>query len=368
MTPIVGHTRAGAISRPVEGILRSAIGSLRCLLAVLLLLPAFVACREAPPGKSAEAPPQAQKISRAYEDGPLHVRLHVNKDRLTVAESLQLTLEADAPEGYEVQFPPMGQKLDELRITDYRTDGPELTAEGLVRTRKRYTLEPFLSGPYTIAPMEIVFLPPAKDSEKSSDRESRRIRTEELTIQVRSLLGEERGELQLHPIFGPVELPRSLVPWMAAGAGLALLAGLGAAGFWWTRRRRGGKDHAVPPPLPPQELAYRQLQEILDDGLLDQGAFKDLFSRISDVIRLYMENRFGLHAPKLTTEEFLATLHGRSPFTPEQQHLLDEFLKRCDLVKFAADSVTREEAERHIEACRAFIDATRSEPGGNGAD
>ena len=169
-------------------------------------------------------------------------------------------------------------------------------------------------------------------------------------------------------MFGPVELPRSPLPWLALGAGLAVLAGLGAAGIWWSRRRHGGKGHAAPPPLPPHELAYRQLQEILDDGLLDRGALKDFFSRISDVIRSYIENRFGLHAPKLTTEEFLATLHGRSPFTAEQQHLLDEFLKRCDLVKFAADTVTRDEAERHIEACRAFIDATRPEPGGNGAD
>ena len=56
---------------------------------------------------------------------------------------------------------------------------------------------------------------------------------------------------------------------------------------------------------------------------------------MSDTIRWYLEERFDFHAPERTTEEFLYELQGTNLLTPDQKDSLGEFLKRCDLVKFA---------------------------------
>ena len=56
---------------------------------------------------------------------------------------------------------------------------------------------------------------------------------------------------------------------------------------------------------------------------------------MSDTIRWYLEERFDFHAPERTTEEFLYELQGTNLLTPDQKESLGEFLKRCDLVKFA---------------------------------
>ena len=58
-------------------------------------------------------------------------------------------------------------------------------------------------------------------------------------------------------------------------------------------------------------------------------------SLVSDTVRWYLEERFDFHAPERTTEEFLYELQGTNLLTPDQKDSLGEFLKRCDLVKFA---------------------------------
>ncbi|NLJ27995.1 hypothetical protein [Desulforhabdus amnigena] len=334
---------------------------MKSVLIIMSVLLSLHACKSAGSEESQKPPQPVKTIKRVYEEKPLYVRLSVDKDTISVAEQLHLTLEADAPEGYEARFPDLGQKLGEFRITDYKIDPPQLSAENLVRTRRFYTLEPFLAGEYHIAPMEIVFLTKSNAKADSSDLETHTIRTEELTVKVHSLLGEDRNKLEIHPIYGPVELPRSPIPLSYILAMPAAILCIGGCGFWWLKMRKKKNGGEASPPISPHEFAYRQLQEILEENFLDRGEFKLFFSRISDVVRYYIENRFGLHAPKLTTEEFLATVHRKNPFSPEHQRLLDDFLNHCDLVKFAEHHPTGEEAQKSIEACKAFIDATRQE-------
>jgi hypothetical protein len=113
------------------------------------------------------------------------------------------------------------------------------------------------------------------------------------------------------------------------------------------------------PVLPPHELAYRQLQEIIDERLIERGELKLFFSKISDVLRSYIENRFGIHAPKRTTEEFLSDIGRDASFPSDYKGLLVGFLQNCDLVKFAEHFPSPEEAAKAVDSCRAFVDATR---------
>ena len=65
------------------------------------------------------------------------------------------------------------------------------------------------------------------------------------------------------------------------------------------------------------------------------GQPREFCIAVSDTIRWYLEGRFDFHAPERTTEEFLYELQGTNLLTPDQKGSLGEFLKRCDLVKFA---------------------------------
>ena len=79
----------------------------------------------------------------------------------------------------------------------------------------------------------------------------------------------------------------------------------------------------------------------------------------SDIVRLYIEQRFRVTVTRRTTEEFLRDLLGGSDAAlARHQGLLGEFLHQCDIVKFAAQSLTLQNMESLRQSARAFVLAT----------
>ena len=76
-------------------------------------------------------------------------------------------------------------------------------------------------------------------------------------------------------------------------------------------------------------------------------------------MRTYVELRFGLRAPELTTEEFLREARQGGELTAEHRDLLTGFLESCDRVKFAGYRPEDDESLATLRAARAFIDDTR---------
>jgi hypothetical protein len=153
----------------------------------------------------------------------------------------------------------------------------------------------------------------------------------------------------IRDIRGPkYDLPEYLLP---ALIGAAVLIALGIYGLWRRRRHRAARI------LLPHEIALQRLEAI---GALMQPARAREFSiAASDIVRLYIEQRFRVTATRRTTEEFLRDLLGSADAALAQhQGLLGEFLHQCDIVKFAAQSLTPLNMESLRESARAFVLAT----------
>ena len=164
-----------------------------------------------------------------------------------------------------------------------------------------------------------------------------------------------------HPLASPADGLRDIAPpieipsgdeWLwwtlgtiALGAALILLAR-------WLRRRR--QRQLFVPPIPAHERARRKLQEALD--LYDQP--KPFCILVSDAVRLYLEERFGLRAPERTTEEFLSDLGRSAALTEPQKASLEEFLSACDMVKFAKYEPQRPELEALYHSALRLIEET----------
>jgi hypothetical protein len=146
------------------------------------------------------------------------------------------------------------------------------------------------------------------------------------TNAVSALAGQ--GTNDLRDIKPPVEIPSGWA-WAAWLLGsLVLLALLYFAWRYWQKNR--GKV-AAPPPVPAHVRARQKLADAL--ALIAQP--KAFCIAVSDTLRWYLEERFDFRAPERTTEEFLHELKATTLLTPDQKDSLVEFLKQCDLVKFA---------------------------------
>lgn len=146
-------------------------------------------------------------------------------------------------------------------------------------------------------------------------------------------------------------------PWLCVLGGLALVALIAfiSIRLWKTRRSR-----TAPPPTPYQ-VATAALQALLAERLPEKGEAKLFHQRLSGILRQYLEERFAVSAPKLTTEEFMALLTQTPALVQEHRRLLQEFLNACDMVKFAGASSGQSEMSALSESCRTFLENTRQE-------
>ena len=122
--------------------------------------------------------------------------------------------------------------------------------------------------------------------------------------------------------------------------------------------REGAK--APVPELPAWDVAYQQLEALRQENLLDRGLFKEFFTRVADIARLYMENRFNIRAPHMSTEEFLYSLGKSGHLNDAQNSALKDFLNSCDMVKFAKYAPSLNEASENFDLAKKLIDDTRT--------
>ena len=154
------------------------------------------------------------------------------------------------------------------------------------------------------------------------------------------------GTNALRDIKPPIEIPSG---WAWVGWVLLVLA-VAALACWgwryWQKRRAQAK---IVPAIPPHIRAKQKLRAAV--AMIGQP--REFCILVSDTIRWYLEERFVFHAPERTTEEFLYELQETNLLTPDQKQSLAEFLKRCDLVKFAKYEPGRPELEGlHASAVR----------------
>ena len=162
-----------------------------------------------------------------------------------------------------------------------------------------------------------------------------------------------------------VDLPtgQEWVWWLLVTATALAVAGVVA---WFVRRRlaRRSAKLAPPPPPPPHVVAWERLQRAL--GLIHEA--ERFCVEVSHIIRVYLEERFNLHAPDRTTEEFLLELQSSQRLAGEHKQLLADFLGECDMVKFAKAEPPEQELRNLHEAASRLVGETqpslREETGG----
>jgi len=140
--------------------------------------------------------------------------------------------------------------------------------------------------------------------------------------------------------------------------GLIVIAGIV---FFLLRYKKSPQEPILPkvPEIPAWESAYQQLEALRQENLPDKRMFKEYFTRVADIARHYMENRFNIHAPHMTTEEFLYYLGISGHLNETQKSSLKDFLNSCDMVKFAKYDPTIKEALNNFDLAKRLVDDTR---------
>jgi hypothetical protein len=225
---------------------------------------------------------------------------------------------------------------------------PTATEEGRSIAGARFTLAAFELGDLEIPSFDIRVETP--------DGSSTTLSTDPHVITVQSVGLDEGGDIRA--IRGPLGIPLSVIsvlPW------ILLLVLLGGLGYWlWSRRTpvKASLRRSVVIPHFPHEDAYEALDRLEASGLVERGEIKEYHILASEIIRTYVEGRFGVYALEMTTGEVIAGL--RAADLPEDAvQAFEGFASRCDLVKFAKLRPEPDACRGILEAARAFVDQTQ---------
>jgi uncharacterized protein DUF4381 len=152
---------------------------------------------------------------------------------------------------------------------------------------------------------------------------------------------------EFHDIAPPIDY--SLIPpWLVFVGVFVALSLLGLVVWLFARRRKP----LVPPKLP-REIALEELERISHE--IEQISPYQFSIRVSDILRKYVTQQYGLPATRQTSIEFLTALAKASPFSMEEKSLLEDFLNRCDLIKFARYEATNSDSELLLQEAIRFV-------------
>lgn len=119
--------------------------------------------------------------------------------------------------------------------------------------------------------------------------------------------------------------------------------------FWWIRRRLKKKA----PVQSPRERAAAALEQFMEQiETIDPYQFSIL---VSDTLRHYVTEQYKLPVTRQTSVEFLERLAVSSPFSGEETKLLEDFLSRCDLIKFARYEATSADSHLLLQEAMRFV-------------
>lgn len=214
---------------------------------------------------------------------------------------------------------------------------------------EKYVITAFDTGVYVIPPFPLTI---------ENEEYNNILRTESVAFAVNTFqVDPQKGNYD-------IVMPKD-APWTFAEIlryllwGLAVMAFLAAAILLYLRYRKKG-DLFVPKKevIPPHVKAIRALDGIREDKLWQIGKEKEYYTRLTDVVRVYMDEELGVPAMEQTSSETLHSLEECVEVEASERGNLAEMLATADFVKFAKFTPLADENTRHLNTAYDFVRAT----------
>jgi hypothetical protein len=308
------------------------------------------------------AAPTGDTLERVTENGPITARVAVTPEKPRLGDPITLTLGVTAAAGIVVEMPAFGEALGRFSIVSF-TPRTQTNADGGTLSEQTYVLQAPMSGKQRLPALRIEYTDhrgrgtaAAGDAGVAGEIEVKELLTDEIALDVESVLTDDELSGALRPARGRLEPSRSVNPlvWMSIIIAVGLLA-IGVAVFVLMRGRTRDTRRQVDA----YAEAMARLAGLEQRGLPEGEDADAWYVELSGAVRLYIEDRYRIRAPELTTEEFLREARRVADLTDEHRVLLSSFLADCDRVKFAGHRPASSESQNALEAARRFVEETR---------
>jgi len=290
----------------------------------------------------------AEPATPPAQPAPVDIQTTVTPKSVTIGTPFRYVLRIAADKDVELVVPQLAGQIGNFEITDFGV-APPREEKGRTILERWYTLVTYTPGDAIVQGPTIQF--------RTAGSDLQNIAAPDALVAVQSLLDRPGPTpADVRDIKNPVAVPKDYRPLLWIGGALVAVAALIIVLYRVLNRGRRGAP--APPPRPAHEVALEALAKLHAARLLEGGRHEEFYVRLSSIVRTYLEMRFHLRAPEMTTEEFLQAAQRDPQLAPPQRSALGTFLSEADLVKFARYVPAAEDGERAYRAGRQFVAST----------
>jgi len=279
--------------------------------------------------------------------------VNIDKDTILIGDQFKLKLDVNLPKDHTIAWPLLKDTLtskieiiSKSKIDTLDTKSGSLLSQELVLTS-------FDTGTLAIPQIEFTFI-----NQKTSEAEISF--SQALSIQVNTVSVDTAQAIK--PIKGPIRSPYTfseLAPFIFGG--LALIAIIIFSIIYY-RRLKQNKPIIKLRPKPrvaAHIMALNNLKELKSKKLWQDGKFKSYYTELTDIIRVYLDERYQIEAMEMTSDEILALVMPHTSIDSKLKDKLVATLMTADLVKFAKQKPIGLENDNNLSNMIEFVNGTK---------
>ena len=275
----------------------------------------------------------------------------LERDSIWLGDQVKLLLMVEQPAGIKISFPQVPDSIRKIEILQKSKIDTSKMDGGKLQLKQTYLITCFDSGAHYIPPFYFRLVNNGvADSAKTRD----------LTLFVKfPPVDLKKGPVDIKkPFSAPITL-KEIAPWLF---GIILIGAIVFLIIYALSRYRKNKSLFQRPPkpkLPPHVIALQELEKLKGEQLWQQDKVKDYYTRLTDIVRVYIEDRFGVPAMESTTFEILADFKaGDSHLNAKAFSELQEILELADFVKFAKLTPYPDDNQKMLNNAYLFVNET----------
>lgn len=269
---------------------------------------------------------------------------------ISIGEQTNYLITVEQPEGMYVNFPAVSDTLTgEIEVL-YSVPPDTLKIEdNKLQVINKYRITSFEPGYHEVEPLPFVFF---------IDENEKVLYSSRVGLDVISPEIDESADI--YDIKAPFNIPVGVFEVLRFVLPFILILVLLWYIFRYYKRKKDNQPFVKheKPSEPAHNIALRELKQLRESSLWQQGRIKEFYTRLTEIVRIYIERRFNIMAMEQTSEEIIRELKLQKLLDNEITVLLQDCFLISDLVKFAKANPGQEYHEKCLNTAFRFVKET----------
>ncbi len=283
----------------------------------------------------------------------VQVEASIDSIQILIGEQAHVTLNVSMKKGHLLEMPQF-KRLQYITpgveyVSDTQADTSELD-NGMIKVTKVYTMTSFDENLYYIPEMTVKV-------------DGKQYKTKSLALKVLTVPVDTLHPEQFFPPKDVQNNPFQWAEWRLPFWLSILLIVIMMAVLYLRKRLKDNKPilakiRIIKKVLPHQK-AMSEIERLKEEHMTSSENIKEYYTRLTDTLRKYIEERFGFNAMEMTSSEIIDKLN-----SVDDRKMIDELRElftTADLVKFAKYSTLINENDANLVNAIEFINTTKIE-------